>query len=191
MAPASTDDVSPRRARRVLQQLIDEQVADRSDVFFMKREYYNVRPLGAAAKRTFGDQKSQMVGLNRVARSASTFGEVANFIKSQLGRSTSVGEDWRDHKFGYDLLATLEGDPEKPDDTGIVDEAEGHSSKVLDALDDVFINALQEEDESARDTERRLEQEVQRRLRLAYTREFIEHVVAHYKYLVSTEQRAA
>jgi len=188
---ADTDPVSPRRARRVLQQLIDEQIADRSDVFFMSREHYNVRSIGAAAKRTFKGEQSQMNGLERVALSATTFGEVANFIKSQLGRSTNVGEDWRGHRFGYDLLAALEGDPEDPGDTGIVDEAEGHASKVFGALDDALIDALQEEDENTRDTERRLEQEIERRLRLGYTRAFIEHVVAHYKYLVSTELEAA
>ena len=187
MADTATDDVTPRRARRALQQLIDEHVADRSDTFFMNRRHYNVRALGAAAKRTFEDRRSQMNGLERNALSASTFGEVANFIKSQLGRSTQAGEDWRGENFGYDLLAALEGDPEDPSDTGIAGEAEGHAPKVLEALDDTFMDALQKEDESSRDVERRLEQEVERRLRLAYTREFIGHVVAHYKYLVSTE----
>ncbi len=191
MTNTATNTVSPRRARRALQQLIDEQVADRSDVFFMNRQHYNVRALGAAARRTFGDERSQMNGLERTALSASTVGEVVNFIKSQLGRSTRAGENWRGQNFGYDLLAALEGDPEDPSDTGIVDEAEGHAPKIFEALDDRFVSVLQTEDETSRDVERRLEQEIARRLRLAYTREYIGHIVAHYKYLVSTEISAA
>lgn len=182
----STDDaLSPRRARRILQRLIDEDVAQRSDVFFMN-DHYDIEALAEKAYQSFGDEKSQINGLERTALSASTFGEVVNFVKSQMGRDTRIGRDWRANGFGAALLAVLVGTPNDDADEGLAGEGEGHAGRIVDSLDDAVREALQREDESKRDVERRLDQEVARRLRLAYAREYIDHLASHYKYLSST-----
>lgn len=185
MAPTTDQSLSPRRARRALRRLIDEDVAERSDVFFMN-DHYDIKGLAEQAYRSFGDEKSQINGLERTALSASTFGEVVNFVKSQMGRDTQVGRDWRSKGFGETLLEVLVGDRDDPNDEGLSGEGEGHAGRIIDALDREVQDALQREGESSRDVKRRLEQEIARRLRLAYAQEYIDHMASHYKYLTST-----
>lgn len=182
--PTDTE-LSPQRARRILQRLIDEDVAERSDVFFMN-DHYDIEGLAEKAYQSFGDEKSQVNGLEQTALSASTFGEIVNFVKSQMGRDTRTGHEWRNSGFGDELLAVLVGDRNDAGDEGLAGEGEGHAGRIVDALDEGVRDALQRDDESKRDFERRLNQEVGRRLRLAYAREYIDHVASHYKYLVST-----
>lgn len=185
MAPPTDQSLSPRRARRIVQRLVDEDVAERSDVFFMN-DHYDVKGLAGKAYRSFGDEKSQINGLERTALSASTFGEIVNFVKSQMGRDTQVGDDWRSNGFGEVLLEILIGDRNDPNDEGLAGEGEGHAGRIADALASKVRDALQKDDESKRDFERRLKQELARRLRLAYAQEYIDHVASHYKYLTST-----
>jgi hypothetical protein len=175
-----------------VQRLVDDDVAERSDVFLLT-PHYDTEGLAEQAYRSFGDEKSQINGLERTALSASTFGEVVNFVKSQLGRpegngKMSVGDKWRANHFGYDLLAVLVGNREDPGDDGLAGEGEGHAGRIIDNLDKEVWQALQEEDESKRDVKRRLEQELERRLRLAYAQKYIDHVASHYKYLTSTRE---
>lgn len=189
--PIVEEDLTPRRARRVVQRLVDQDVAERSDVFFMN-SHYDIEGLARKAYRSFGDEKSQINGLERTALSASTFGEVVNFVKSQMGRPQgdnrmSVGDKWRANDFGYDVLEILVGDSEDPNDEGLAGEGKGHAGRIIDALDDRVRDALHGEDETKRDFERRLDQELSRRLRLAYAQEYIGHVASHYKYLTSTQ----
>lgn len=179
-------ELSPRRARRVVQRLIDEDVAQRSDVFFMKDDHYDIEGLAEKAYQSFGEEKSQINGLERTALSASTFGEVVNFVKSQMGRDTQTGREWRSSGFGAALLVVLVGNRNDSHDEGLAGEGKGHAKRIIDALDKSVRDVLQREDESTRDVERRLKQEVGRRLRLAYAREYIDHLASHYKYLVST-----
>ena len=179
---ASDDSIPPKRARRIVQRLIDEDVAERSDVYFMSRRHYNVREIARAASRSFKDERSQMNALERAALNASTFGDVMNYVKSQLGRSTTVGEKWRDHGFGYDLHKEL---------TRLADEAEGHARKIREGLDSAVVSALQGGDESNRDVRRRLDQELARRLRVRYVQAYIGHLVAHYSYLISLDMTTA
>jgi hypothetical protein len=175
---ASDVSISPARARRIVQRLIDEDVAERSDVYFMSRRHYNVREIARTAAQIFGGERSQMNALERAALNASTFGDVINHVKSQLGRSTRVGKKWRDRDFGYDLHDEL---------SGLADEAEGHASKIRKGLDSAVISALQRDDESTRDVRRRLDQELERRLRVRYVQAYIGHLVAHFSYLVSLQ----
>jgi hypothetical protein len=182
--PIVEEDLTPRRARRVVQRLVDQDVAERSDVFFMN-SHYDIEGLARKAYRSFGDEKSQINGLERTALSASTFGEVVNFVKSQMGRDTRVGDKWRTQGFGESMLAVLVGRGTSGD--GLAGEGEGHAGRIIEALDDSVQDALRREDESKRDVERRLKQEVKRRLRLAYAQEYIGHVASHYKYLTSTQ----
>jgi hypothetical protein len=168
-----------------VQRLIDEDVAQRSDVFFMN-DHYDIEGLAEKAYQSFGEEKSQINGLERTALSASTFGEVVNFVKSQMGRDTRTGDEWRSNGFGAALLAMLVGDRNDARDEGLAGEGEGHAGRIIEALDESVRDVLQREDESTRDVERRLGQEVARRLRLAYAREYIDHLASHYKYLVST-----
>lgn len=182
--PTVEEDLTPRRARRVVQRLVDQDVAERSDVFFMN-PHYDIEGLARKAYRSFGDEKSQINGLERTALSASTFGEVVNFVKSQMGRDTRVGDKWRTQGFGESMLAVLVGRGTSGD--GLAGEGKGHAGRIIDALDDGVRDALRGEDESKRDVERRLEQDLSRRLRLAYAQEYIGHVASHYKYLTSTQ----
>lgn len=176
MDTASDTDVAPERARRVLQRLIDEQVAKRSDIFFMNRKHYDVRELGQKAANAFGDQKSQMNALERTALNASTFGDIIDYVKSQLGRTTQAGDDWRSDDFGYDLHKELKT---------VGDQAEGHAENLLENLSEGVRTALRDQDESTRDFERRMTQELARRLRIRYAQAYIGHLVAHYNYVIS------
>ncbi|MFB6274109.1 MAG: hypothetical protein ABEL51_14560 [Salinibacter sp.] len=178
MATASDSDVAPERARRVVQRLIDEQVAKRSDIFFMNTKHYDVRELGQKAADAFGDQKSQMNALEQTALNASTFGDIIDYVKSQLGRTTQAGDDWRSNDFGYDLHEEL---------VAVGDQADGHAENLLESLSEGVCRALQKQGESTGEFEKRLRQELARRLRVRYAQAYIGHVVAHYNYVISRD----
>lgn len=168
-APTKTRD-----ARRRLEQLIDEQIAERSDQLYVHQRR-NIEGLAETALSA-GLEKSQMNKLERFALSASTFGAIADYAKSQTGRDTAVGETWADSGFGPDLLNGL--------NKGIQPVSED-AEALLSALDDRLRDALQQEGESDEETQTRLHREVSRRLRVGYARALIEHVVAHYSYEAS------
>jgi len=160
------DTVTTRDARRHLRRLIDEQVADRSDRMYIVDDF-QVKQFGSEAAGIF--DKSQMNGLERVALSASTFGEIANFIKSQVGRTTSAGEDWRTNGFGQRLHEMIHG--------RVVKTVEDDADDILSALEGPLHDAL-----TSSTSEEELSKQIARRLRLGYARAYVRHVVAHYTY---------
>lgn len=164
----TTDTLSQREARRMLSRLIDEQVADRRDFYYTSRQHHDVRGIARAAVDAFGDKKSQMNKLERVALSASTYATIANYIKSQLGRDTSTGKDWKRDDFGYRLLEELDG---------AAGAASGDANNIIDAVDKALKKALDKSDLKKLD--------IARRLRVGYAQAFVGHVAAHYSYLVS------
>ncbi|WP_022835011.1 hypothetical protein [Salisaeta longa] len=172
-----------RDARQYLRRLIDEQIATRSDAMYMSK-HYNVAELGESAAQIF--DKTQMNGLERLALSASTFSEIANFIKSQCGRTTSIGDDWREplprfgESFGPFLYKRLS---EK-----VISTVDSNTNDVIDALKKgKLLKPLFHPDEKKKDGIKRLEEEISRQLRVGYTRAYISHVVAHYNYAKSFE----
>jgi hypothetical protein len=178
---ASTTDISRKRARRVLQRLIDEKVAERSDVFFMN-DAYEVKGLAERAAEAFGTQKSQMNALEQTALGAATFGEIINYVKSQVGRSTQVGDQWRRNDIGSALHEEFQQ---------VGDQAGSHAEDLIEDLDGDILEALGKEDESNRDITRRLGRDLARRLRVRYAQALIGHVVAHYNYVVGTNTAPA
>jgi len=167
-------DSSPtamRDARRQVERLIDEQIAECSDQLYVNQRR-NIQDLATTALSA-GLEKSQMNKLERFALSASTFGAIADYVKSQTGRDTSTGEAWSDSGFGQDLLARLNAT------IGSVSE---DVETLLGALDDRLRDTLQQEGESLEEAQTRLRRDVARRLRLGYAQALVEHVVAHYRY---------
>lgn len=181
MASTTDSTISRKRARRVVQRLIDEKVAERSDVFYMN-DAYDVTGLAERAAEAFGTQKSQMNALEQTALNAATFGEIINYVKSQVGRSTRAGKQWRRQDIGAGLHDELER---------VGDQAESHAEDLIDGLDGDVQEALKEGDESSRDVTRRLERDLARRLRVRYAQALIGHIVAHYNYVVGTKAAPA
>lgn len=160
-----------RDARRQLERLIDEQIADRSDRLYVNQRRH-IQGLATTALSA-GLEKSQMNKLERFALSASTFGAIADYVKSQTGRDTSTGEKWSNSEFGPNLLGAL---------NATIDSVSEDAEALLSALNDRLHEALQQEEENPEEAHTRLRQEVSRRLRLGYAQSLVEHVVAHYSY---------
>lgn len=175
-----SDSAAPtaRDARRHLQRRIDDQIAERSDEMYIG-DRKTIRQLGrtAADPGVFGERPSQMNKLERLALSASTYGAIADYIKSQMGRDTETGEVWS-RKFGGDLLGKLREH---------VKAASGDADTLLSSLDDPHVEGLQSEDEDLAETKDRLQQTIARRLRVGYAQAFVGHVVAEYNYQSSVE----
>ena len=131
----------------------------------------------AARKNVFGEKKSQMNKLERRATSASTYGAIADYIKSQMGRDTNTGEAWSDSGFGEQLLTGLQA---------TISEAPSDAEALLQALDERLFRALRREDEGEEAARHRLKQDVGRRLRVGYAQALVAHVVSEYNYRVST-----
>jgi hypothetical protein len=169
--------LTPRDARRRLERLIDDQVAERSDAMYI-RGRDTIEQLGriAAEPDVFGDNQSQMNKLERMALSASTFGAIADYVKSQMGRDTNTGEAWRNRRFGRRLLDNLEEHAQS-----VSEDTEA----LLNALDDPLVQALQDREDDVEAARERLQKRIARRLRLGYAQAFVGHVVAQYSYKVS------
>jgi hypothetical protein len=169
---AMSDALTERDARRHLRRLIDEQIADRSDAMYTS-QHYAVEELGRLAAQIF--DKSQMNSLGRVALGASTFSEVANFIKSQCGRTTSTGEAWREDDFGYRLYELISGKVTGP--------VESNTENIITAMKEGGgWRALQQTDEKKDKFEKRLSDEISRSLRVGYAQAYISHMVAHFNF---------
>lgn len=168
---SDSKEITRSNAQRHVRRLIDEQIANRGDAMYLSR-YYDVEHFGRRAANIF--DKSQMNGLERVALNASNYGEIANYIKSQVGRSTSIGEKWRTQGFGYDLYEKLS--------QNVIGTVESNTSDVMDALENPIIDALKLGEESRKDAKDRLESEIEHQLRVGYAQTYISHVVAHYNY---------
>lgn len=173
-----TQSLTRRDARRQLRRLVDEQTALRSDKLYMS-EREAIKQLGetAARENVFGEKKSQMNKLERQALGASTYGAIADYIKSQMGRDTNTGDAWSDSGFGEDLLTGLQA---------TVRKVPGDAEALLEALDDHLLRALQREEEGEEAARRRLKQDIGRRLRVGYAQALVGHVVSEYNYLIST-----
>ncbi len=173
-----TQSLTRRDARRQLQRLVDEQTATYSDNLYMS-ERDSIKQLGkvAARKNVFGEKKSQMNKLERRSTSASTYGAIADYIKSQMGRDTNTGEAWSDSGFGEQLLTGLQA---------TISEAPSDAEALLQALDERLFRALRREDEGKEAARHRLKQDVGRRLRVGYAQALVAHVVSEYNYRVST-----
>lgn len=172
------ETLTERDARRHLGRLIDEQIATRSDAMYLSR-HYEINDLGRAAAGIF--DKTQMNGLERVALSASTFGEIANYIKSQCGRTTSIGKKWREmdrrsgKPFGQRLYEMLS--------RKVIGTVASNTKDLMKAVKKGKLHeALRREDEKKRDATDRIEEEVSRQLRVGYAQAYISHVVSHYNY---------
>ena len=172
------DTPTPRDARRHLRRLIDEQIADRSDAMYLSR-HYDVNDLGRVAAGIF--DKTQMNGLERVALSASTFGEIANYIKSQCGRTTSIGKKWRE-------VDRRTGDPfgrrlHKMLSDKVIGTVDANTKDLMKAAKKgKLLEALQREGEKKKDAKKRLKDEIGRQLRVGYAQAYISHIVSHYNY---------
>ncbi len=168
-----------RDARRQLQRRIDDQIAERSDEMYID-DRKAIEKLGrtAADPDVFGERPSQMNKLERLALSASTYGAIADYIKSQMGRDTNTGDVWSGG-FGSDLLDKLRNHIE-----GAAEDAEA----LLGSLDDPHVEGLRSEDEDLSEAKDRLRQTIARRLRVGYAQAFVGHVVAEYNYQTSTSR---
>jgi hypothetical protein len=172
-----------------MKRLVDDQTAERSDEMYIQ-DREAIQELARSAAGAFDDKdqpggKSQMNKLERVALSASTFGAIADYIKSQMGRDTKIGDAWSG-RFGKVLLEKLhEHARSVPDDT----------EQLLSAMDDSLVARLSGDDGSAGDEGEGKEssvappeavrQTVARRLRLGYAQAFVGHVVAEHSYRIS------
>lgn len=175
---AKKREVSKEEARRVLQRLIDEVVASKSDAYLLVEDNYHIRALAETAHNNFQEEKdgkvttnrTQMRNLAQVALSALTFGDVVNFVKSQTGRATSVGDDWRKDEFGPRLHDVLW-------DT-VRENAKGQADSIYKKLGGQVKKRLKDDDYDKQDLEREL--------RLRLTRAYVRHLVAHFDFLAST-----
>jgi hypothetical protein len=168
-------------ARQVIQRRIDEDVDGRSDAYILY-DNYQVKPLARAASDCFGTDsngrpnRTQMRKLERVALSASTYSEIVNYVKSQAGRDTRTGEEWRHRGFAYDLHNQLED---------VRSEAEGRAEKILDGIERALLKAYQQEGESKSDAEKRLSNWVRHEMRLRCVQRYVGHLAAEYAFFVS------
>ena len=168
---SDSKEITRSNAQRHVRRLIDEQIANRGDAMYLST-HYHVQYLGRTAAQIF--DKTQMNGLERVALNASNYSEIANYIKSQIGRSTNIGHKWRDKNFGYDLYKKLS--------QKVISTVESNTGDVMEALKNPIIDALKLGEESRKDAKDRLESEIEHQLRVGYARVYISHVVAHYNY---------
>jgi hypothetical protein len=177
-----TDSATPtaRSARRRLKRLIDDQTAERSDEMYVQ-DREAIQKLARSAVEAFDDKKSQMNKLERMALSASTFGTIADYVKSQMGRDTETGDAWAED-FGETLLDKLDEHRRSvPNDT----------ERLLSAMDGSLVAQLvggeEENEEDSDGPPERIRRTVSRRLRLGYAQAFVGHVVAEYDYKVSIQ----
>ena len=168
---SDSKEITRSNAQRHVRRLIDEQIANRGDAMYLSR-HYDVEHFGRRAADIF--DKTQMNGLERVALNASNYSEIANYIKSQVGRSTSIGKKWCDGDFGHDLYKILS--------RKVISTVESNTGDVMEALENPIIDALRLGDESRKDAKDRLESEIEHQLRVGYAQTYISHVVAHYNY---------
>jgi len=157
-------------ARQVLRLREEKAVADRSDQFYL-RDSYEVRDLASKAHQSFGGSRSPLRNLERVALGAAAFGDIIDFIKSQTGRTTQIGEEWSRHDFGPRLHDMLWG--------RVREEAEERAERLFEELRAPVREALKEAGETKRD--------LKRRLRLAYAQCYIQHLVAHHDFIDGTQ----
>ena len=174
---SDTKEITRSNAQRHLRRLIDEQIAHRSDAMYLSR-YYDVEHFGRKAAGIF--DKTQMNGLERIALNASNYSEIANYIKSQMGRSTSIGEKWREGGFGADLYQKLS--------RNVIGTVESNTGDVMEALRNPVVDALAYASESRKQAKDRVEEEVEHQLRVGYAQAYISHVVAHFNYENSIHQ---
>jgi len=172
-----SDSLSSRDAEEIIQRRIDADVADRADAFLLY-DNYQVQYLARRAQDSFGSNRSQMRALERIANSASTYSEVLNYVKSQSGRNTNPGKEWRYANLAYDLHDRLEE---------IRKEAEGRANGLNDDVSNKLIKAIQGNDERKKDAKNRIQNWIKHELRVRYVRKYVSHLVAEYMYLISQE----
>ena len=172
-----SDSLSSRDAEEIIQRRIDADVADRADAFLLY-DNYQVQYLARRAQDSFGSNRSQMRALERIANRASTYSEVLNYVKSQSGRNTNPGKEWRYGNLAYDLHDRLDS---------IREEAESHADDLFKGVRNELINAIQAEDERKKDAKKRLQKWIKHEMRVRYVRKYVSHLVAEYMYLISQE----
>lgn len=165
--------MTEREARQYLLALITDGVARRSDVYYE----YKVKDLAELALSAFGNERnrSQMRNLEQVSLSAASFADVLDFIKSQAGRDTSTGRQWRKDDFArklHDALWEM-----------VRQDAEGQANNIWRALPNKVTKVLENEANINRP-------DVARELRLRLCRAFIKHLVAHYNYQLAMTSHA-
>lgn len=160
-------------ARQVLQRLVDEAVAAKSDAYLMVEDNYHLLELASCARDSFGadgSSRSQMKNLEGVALSAHAFSDIVAFVKSQTGRSTRAGDQWRAGGFGRRLHDVLW--------TTIRNDGERRAEDVFKALPARLRQVLVREGQYD-------PSELKRELRLRLARAYIRHLVAQYAFLIS------
>ena len=175
--------MTARNARQAIQRRIDRDVDGRSDAYILY-DNYQVERLARDAFNSFGTDskgrpnRSQMRKLERVALSASTYSEIVNYVKSQAGRNTSTGEDWRSGSFAYNLHEQLED---------VRREAEGRAKDLIDGIERAEIKAMQRQHEKKKEAEKRVENWIRHEMRLRCVQRYVSHLVAEYAFYISKE----
>lgn len=159
--------MTQQEALRLLRSLINEAVAQKSDVYYE----YKVEELARIAGRVFSkeDHRTQMKNLERVALNATAMADVLNYIKSQAGKQTRAGELWQTDHFAKLLHDAIWN-------TVRVD-AENVAKNVWKALKNISQEAV-----DALRTRGYSEVDLRREVRLHLVRVFVQHLVAHYYY---------
>lgn len=171
----SRDALTPSEAEAIIRRRIDADIDQRADAFVLHPDY-EVGRLAHRALISFSSgsaNRSQMRKLERVALTASAYTDIINYVKSQSGRSTRTGDEWRVGNFGMQLHDQLKS---------ICQEAEGRASNLVDDVERRLLDCFTKEGERKKDAQKRLQTWAQHEMRLAYVQRYVRHLVAEYMY---------